>query len=136
MQVFLSLSFDEDLRKPEAPKKLDNKTKKKNFKKGRRNDDPNQVPASDKKKNKQEMMSKTREEVKAEFMAASFAQDAMEKRRIQSDTLSAVFQTYFRILKHTMHSGYVHTYFKIVFFRILYHILKHIIIFLIQKRRK
>ncbi|KAL7593854.1 hypothetical protein Lser_V15G35417 [Lactuca serriola] len=105
VEVFLSLSFDEDLRKPEAPKKLDNKTKKKNFKKGRRNDDPNQVPASDKKKNKQEMMSKTREEVKAEFMAASFAQDAMEKRRIQSDTLSAVFQTYFRILKHTMHSG-------------------------------
>ncbi|KAI3510069.1 hypothetical protein L1887_25596 [Cichorium endivia] len=104
VEVFMSLSFDEDLRKPETPKP-DNKSKKKYFKKGRRNEDSNQVPASDKKKNKQEMMSKTREEVKAEFMAASFAQDVMEKRRIQSDTLSAVFQTYFRILKHTMHSG-------------------------------
>ncbi|XP_059651093.1 nucleolar complex-associated protein 3-like [Cornus florida] len=47
-------------------------------------------------------MSKTREEVNADFKAASITQDAMERRRIQSETLSAVFGTYFRILKRTM----------------------------------
>ncbi|KAL4554492.1 hypothetical protein LXL04_039323 [Taraxacum kok-saghyz] len=111
IEVFVALSFDEDLRKPETAKPdkraIKKKYQKEAFKKGRKNnnDDSNQTPGNDKKKNKQEMMSKTREEVKAEFMAASFAQDVMEKRKIQSDTLSAVFQTYFRILKHTMHSG-------------------------------
>lgn len=104
VEVFLSLSFDEDLRKPETAKP-DNKSKKKFYKKGRRHEETNQLPANDKKKSKQEMISKTREEVKADFMAASFAQDVMEKRRMQSDTLSFVFQTYFRILKHTMQSG-------------------------------
>ncbi|KAI3769025.1 hypothetical protein L6452_00121 [Arctium lappa] len=101
VEVFLSLSFDEDLRKPEVAKP-NRKAKNKKYKIGNRNEDKNQLPGNDKKKSKQEMISKTREEVKAEFMAASFAQDAMEKRRIQSDTLSSVFQTYFRILKHAM----------------------------------
>lgn len=104
VEVFLSLSFDEDLRKPEVAKP-NRKAKNKKYKIGNRNEDKNQLPANDKKKSKQEMISKTREEVKAEFMAASFAQDAMEKRRIQSDTLSSVFQTYFRILKHAMRPG-------------------------------
>lgn len=101
VEVFLSLSFDEDLRKPEVAKP-NRKAKNKKYKIGNRNEDK---PTNDKKKSKQEMISKTREEVKAEFMAASFAQDAMEKRRIQSDTLSSVFQTYFRILKHAMRPG-------------------------------
>ncbi|PWA67388.1 binding protein [Artemisia annua] len=105
VEVFMSLSFDEDLRKPESTKPDPKKMKKKFYKTGRRNEEIKQLPASEKKKNKQEMMSKTREEVKADFMAASFAQDAMEKRKIQSDTLSSVFETYFRILKHTMYSG-------------------------------
>lgn len=104
VEVFLSLSFDEDLRKPEVAKP-NRKAKNKKYKIGNKNEDKNQLPANDKKKSKQEMISKTREEVKAEFMAASFAQDAMEKRRIQSDTLSSVFQTYFRILKHAMRPG-------------------------------
>ncbi|XP_024966832.1 nucleolar complex protein 3 homolog isoform X2 [Cynara cardunculus var. scolymus] len=104
VEVFLSLSFDEDLRKPEVAKP-NRKAKNKKYKIGNRNEDKNQLLANDKKKSKQEMISKTREEVKAEFMAASFAQDAMEKRRIQSDTLSSVFQTYFRILKHAMRPG-------------------------------
>ncbi|KAJ9562603.1 hypothetical protein OSB04_007763 [Centaurea solstitialis] len=80
VEVFLSLSFDEDLRKPEVAK-------------------PNHAYA-----NRHINLSLTSPTymVKAEFMAASFAQDAMEKRQIQSDTLSSVFQTYFRILKHAM----------------------------------
>ncbi|KAI3810088.1 hypothetical protein L1987_19696 [Smallanthus sonchifolius] len=104
VEVFLSLSFDEDLRKPETAKP-DKKMKKKFYKTGRRNMEIKQTTADDKKKSKQEMLSKTREEVKADYMAASFAQDLNEKRRIQSDTLSSVFETYFRILKHTMRSG-------------------------------
>lgn len=63
MQVFLSLSFDEDLRKPENTKPDPKKMKKKFYKTGRRNEEIKQLPASEKKKNKQEMMSKTREEV-------------------------------------------------------------------------
>ncbi|KAL8205655.1 hypothetical protein R6Q57_009206 [Mikania cordata] len=105
LEVFLSLSFDEDLRKPETSKTDNKKIKKKFYKTGRRNMEIKQVSADDKKKCKQEMLSKTREEVKADYMAASFAQDLNEKRRIQSDTLSSVFETYFRILKHTMHPG-------------------------------
>ncbi|KAK9056872.1 hypothetical protein SSX86_024236 [Deinandra increscens subsp. villosa] len=101
VEVFLSLSFDEDLRKPEAAKQDTKKIKKKFYKTGRRN----MEIASEKKKNKQETLSKTREEVKADYMAASLAQDFNEKRRIQSDTLSSIFETYFRILKHTLQSG-------------------------------
>ncbi|KAI3675652.1 hypothetical protein L1987_85244 [Smallanthus sonchifolius] len=104
VEVFLSLSFDEDLRKP-ATTKPDKKMKKKFYKTGRRNMEIKQSTADEKKKSKQEALSKTREEVKADYMAASFAQDLNEKRRIQSDTLSSVFETYFRILKHTMRSG-------------------------------
>lgn len=40
----------------------------------------------------------------SDFMAAGFSPDIKEQRRMQSDTLSAVFETYFRILKHTMES--------------------------------
>nr|XP_043622694.1 nucleolar complex protein 3 homolog [Erigeron canadensis] len=105
VEVFSSLTFDEDLRKPQTAKPDNKKLKKKFYKSGRRNEEIKQGPAHDRKKEKQEMVSKTREEVKAEFMAASLAQDVMEKRRIQSDTLSSVFQTYFRILKHTMLQG-------------------------------
>nr|GEW56984.1 nucleolar complex protein 3 homolog [Tanacetum cinerariifolium] len=63
VEVFLSLSFDEDLRKPESTKPDPKKMKKKFYKTGRRNEEIKQLPASEKKKNKQEMMSKTREEV-------------------------------------------------------------------------
>uniref|UniRef100_A0A803LPD6 Uncharacterized protein n=1 Tax=Chenopodium quinoa TaxID=63459 RepID=A0A803LPD6_CHEQI len=40
--------------------------------------------------------------VNADFKAASLAQDETERRRMQSQTLSAVFNTYFRVLKHTI----------------------------------
>ncbi|XP_058071735.1 nucleolar complex-associated protein 3 isoform X2 [Magnolia sinica] len=101
IEVFLSLSFDEDLGKHSSLK--EEEKVKHNNKKRRKNDkESKQLQNGDRKKNKQELQSKTREEVNAEFMAASFALDPEEKRRMQSETLSFVFQTYFRILKHTM----------------------------------
>ncbi|XP_027063917.1 nucleolar complex-associated protein 3 isoform X1 [Coffea arabica] len=103
IDVFMSLSFDEDLGKPESSE-VDNKTKMKNSKKKRKLVEPNKLPASENKRSRQEIISKTREEVKADYKAASFAQDVAERRRMQSDTLSAVFQTFFRILKHAMQS--------------------------------
>ena len=44
----------------------------------------------------------TFEQVNADFKATSFAQDETERKRIQAQTLSAMFNTYFRILKHTV----------------------------------
>ncbi|CAA3011540.1 nucleolar complex 3 homolog [Olea europaea subsp. europaea] len=102
VQVFLSLSFDEDLGKPQVSN-IDNKSKNKKSKKRKGFEEPNHLPDNGKKKTKQEMMTKTREEVNADFKAASFTQDISERRRMQSQTLSAVFQTFFRVLKHTMH---------------------------------
>ncbi|KAL2897207.1 Nucleolar complex protein 3-like protein [Bienertia sinuspersici] len=42
------------------------------------------------------------EQVNADFKAASLALDETERRRIQAQTLTAVFNTYFRVLKHTI----------------------------------
>lgn len=103
IDVFMSLSFDEDLGKPESSE-VDNKTKMKNSKKKRKFVEPNKLSASENKRSRQEIISKTREEVKADYKAASFAQDVAERRRMQSETLSAVFQTFFRILKHATQS--------------------------------
>ncbi|KAK6929006.1 CCAAT-binding factor [Dillenia turbinata] len=99
IEVFMSLSFDEDLRKSDASNE-DSKVKGKKNRK--RNSDDNQLPTGDKRRSKEELLSKMREEVSADFKAVSFAPDIMEKRRMQTETLSAVFETYFRILKHTM----------------------------------
>ncbi|KAK6149529.1 hypothetical protein DH2020_017054 [Rehmannia glutinosa] len=98
VEVFLSLSFDEDLGKAERSD-MDNRAKNKKSKKRKGLDEPNHMPENDRKKNKKEMLAKTREEVSADYKAASYAQDPQERRRMQSQTLSAVFQTFFRILK-------------------------------------
>lgn len=117
----MSLSFDEDLGKPERSD-MDNKAKYKKWKKRKGSDEPNQIPDNKRKKTRKEMMERTREEVyispssiwclfvvisftigdlqvNADFKAVSSDQDPQERRRMQSQTLSAVFQTYFRILK-------------------------------------
>ncbi|KAL2245114.1 nucleolar complex protein 3 homolog [Sesamum indicum] len=104
VEVLLSLSFDEDLGKPENPD-ADSRTKNKKSKKRKGLDEPNHIPDNERKKIRKEMISKTREEVSADFKAASYAQDPQERRRVQSETLSAVFQTFFRILKHAMQPG-------------------------------
>nr|GMC52534.1 nucleolar complex protein 3 homolog [Ipomoea batatas] len=100
IEVLLSLSFDEDLGKPEPSdadnKKNSKKSKTKNFK------ELNHASENEKKKTRQEMMSKTREEINAELKAASFAKDVAEQRRMQSETLSAVFEIFFRVLKHAI----------------------------------
>ncbi|XP_075481678.1 nucleolar complex-associated protein 3 isoform X2 [Primulina tabacum] len=101
IEVFMSLSFDEDLGKPEKPD-ADNRAKNKKSRKRKGVDESNQIPDNERKKTRKDIMSKTREEVNADFKAASFAQDPQEKRRMQSETLSAVFQTFFRILKHSV----------------------------------
>ncbi|CAL0328831.1 unnamed protein product [Lupinus luteus] len=103
IDVFLSLSFYEDLGKPEKAEE-DQKNKYKKNKKRKNSEASNQLPENDKKKSRRELISKTREEVEADYKAASFTPDVMEQRQMQTETLSAVFETYFRILKHTMRS--------------------------------
>lgn len=101
IEVFMSLSFDDDLGKSEASD-LHNKFKGNKNKRKKNLEEPSQLKGKDRKKNRKDLMTKMREEVNAEFKAASFTPDVMERRRMQTETLSAVFQTYFRILKHTM----------------------------------
>jgi hypothetical protein len=43
-------------------------------------------------------------QVTADYKSAVFTPDVKEQRKMQSDMLSAVFETYFRILKHVMQS--------------------------------
>ncbi|XP_068654805.1 nucleolar complex-associated protein 3 isoform X2 [Aristolochia californica] len=101
VEVFLSLSFDEDLGKSRSSKK-DEKFMHKKTKRRQNDEAPDKVPISEKKKSKKELMAKTREEVVADFKSTSFVPDQEEKIRMQSETLSAVFQTYFRVLKSCM----------------------------------
>ncbi|XP_078177729.1 nucleolar complex-associated protein 3-like [Carex rostrata] len=102
--VFLSLRFDEDLGKPEN--KTEEKNKFKKNKKGNKQEDPMKLlQPSERKKSRQELIAKTREEVYADYRAVSFAPGSKERQRMQSDTLSAVFETYFRILKHAVDSS-------------------------------
>ncbi|KAL6841370.1 hypothetical protein ACP4OV_028888 [Aristida adscensionis] len=99
IEVFLSLRFDEDLGKDETEE--ENGKQKKN-KRWQNKDVSKQLPVSDRKKTKQELISKAREEVDADLRAVSFTLDPKERGRIQKETMSALFETYFRILKHSM----------------------------------
>nr|XP_007132186.1 hypothetical protein PHAVU_011G073300g [Phaseolus vulgaris]ESW04180.1 hypothetical protein PHAVU_011G073300g [Phaseolus vulgaris] len=86
VDVFLSLSFNEDLLKSgktEEDQKLKDK-KRKHFKAS------NQLVENDRKKSRQELISKTREEVEVDYKAASFAQDVIERKQMQTETLSSV----------------------------------------------
>lgn len=100
IEVFMSLTFDEDLGKRGA-QDANNKFKSKNAK--RKNlKELKESSANERKRTRKEMMSKTREEVTAELKAASLATDVTERRRMQTDVLSAIFETYFRVLKHAL----------------------------------
>ncbi|XP_042949209.1 nucleolar complex protein 3 homolog isoform X2 [Carya illinoinensis] len=101
IEVFLSLSFDDNLGRPEKTNE-NNRVKNKKFRKRKHVEEPSQLPDTDKKRSRKEQMTKMREEVAADYKAASFMPDVMEQRRMQSETLSAVFETYFRILKHSV----------------------------------
>ncbi|KAF3653761.1 putative serine/threonine-protein kinase pakE-like [Capsicum annuum] len=105
IEVFMSLTFDEDLGKHES-QDANNKFKSKNAK--RKNlKEQKELAANERKRTRKEMMSKTREEVTAELKAASLATDVTGRRRMQTDVLSAVFETYFRVLKHALKPRYV-----------------------------
>ncbi|KAK1305034.1 hypothetical protein QJS10_CPB11g01552 [Acorus calamus] len=95
VEVFLSLSFDEDL----GLKKRE-KTKPQKKKRGRNFENSSQVQENDRKRSRKELAAKARDEVNADFK--EFNPDSEERRRMQTEILSAVFQTYFRILKHSM----------------------------------
>lgn len=104
VEVFLSLSFDEDLgraaRNDEKHKPQSKKSKKK-----KHYEEARQLKENDKKRSRQELLMKTREEVAADYKAVALTPDVMERRGMQTEALSAVFETYFRILKHTMQSS-------------------------------
>ncbi|CAN6312332.1 unnamed protein product [Urochloa humidicola] len=99
IEVFLSLRFDEDIGEDDSEEQ--NMKPKKN-KRWQNQEAPKQLPVSDKKKTRQELISKAREEVDADLRAVSFTLDPKERKRIQRETLSALFETYFRILKHSI----------------------------------
>ncbi|ERN14796.1 nucleolar complex protein 3 homolog [Amborella trichopoda] len=102
IEVFLALSFDEDLAKSTSE---NGKEKVKPKKKGKHTPAvPNQLAKDDKKLSKKELAAKTRVEVNTDFKAVSFAPDASERKKLQTQTLAAVFETYFRILKQSIES--------------------------------
>lgn len=96
VQVFLALSFDEDLNRPaaehEEEKGTDNRVEKLNSK----------HQEKEKKAKKRQLAAKLRDEVVADFRESCGSQDASEHRRLQTQTLTALFETYFRILKTSL----------------------------------
>ncbi|KAK6230971.1 hypothetical protein QUC31_002489 [Theobroma cacao] len=135
VEVLMSLSFDENLGKPKV-QEGNNKMKSKKYKKRKNIEETNQMQGNDRKKGKQEMMAKMKEEVNittiaelldvlfiflviivtalmfeffaqvaADYKAVAYTPDVEERKRMQSETLSAVFETYFRILRHTTQSS-------------------------------
>ncbi|XVE63201.1 hypothetical protein DITRI_Ditri07aG0000600 [Diplodiscus trichospermus] len=104
VEVLMSLSFDEDLGKPKVPE-VNNKIKNKKSRKRKNIEESNQLQENDRKKSKQEMIAKMKEEVAADYKAVAHTPDVEERKRMQSESLSAVFEIYFRILRHAMQSS-------------------------------
>ncbi|XP_038996576.1 nucleolar complex protein 3 homolog isoform X2 [Hibiscus syriacus] len=107
VEVLMSLSFDDDLWKPEVQEDNNNKMKSKKNKKRKNFEESNQLQGNNRKISKKETIAKMKEEVAADYKSVSYTPDVVEKKRMQSETLSAVFETYFRILRHTMQSSVV-----------------------------
>ncbi|KAK4774563.1 hypothetical protein SAY86_009498 [Trapa natans] len=104
IEVFMYLSFDDDIGKKEEFEK-DKKASSKKGRKGKISEEKSQPQGIDRlKKNRKQLMSQTREEVVADYKSAAFTPDVGEHKRMQTETLAAVFEIYFRILKHTMQS--------------------------------
>ncbi|CAB4307427.1 unnamed protein product [Prunus armeniaca] len=104
VEVFLSLSFDEDLgraaRNDEKHKPQSKKSKKK-----KHYEEARQLKENDKKRVGKIIDEDKRGGVAADYKAVALTPDVMERRGMQTEALSAVFETYFRILKHTMQSS-------------------------------
>ncbi|CAM6103085.1 unnamed protein product [Calypogeia fissa] len=99
IQVFLSLSFDDDLLREstsgglgqssvEGPKKPQPKLSKREEKKG--------------KKAKKQLAAQLRKEVEADFKESSVLPSVEARKKFQMLTLSSLFETYFRILKTSL----------------------------------
>ncbi|CAA0342441.1 unnamed protein product [Arabidopsis thaliana] len=102
IEVFMSIRFDEDIGKPNKEDEHNKKYKKNNKRKTQ--EEQNQVQENERKKSKKDMMSKIRDEVSADHRGVTYEPDAKERRKMQTETLSAVFETYFRILRNTMYT--------------------------------
>ncbi|XP_023553660.1 nucleolar complex protein 3 homolog isoform X2 [Cucurbita pepo subsp. pepo] len=98
IQPFVHLTFDEDLRKEENQDEH-NEVKNKKHRKTKNHEESSHLQWND---GRQSTRTKFTEEVASDYRAASLAPDVMKQREMQSDTLSAVFETYFRILRYTM----------------------------------
>ncbi|KAK8542514.1 hypothetical protein V6N13_136912 [Hibiscus sabdariffa] len=107
VEVLMSLSFDDDLGKPEVQEDNNNKMTSKKNKKRKNFEESNQLQGNDRKMSKKEIIAKMKEEVAADHKSVSYTPDFVERKRMQSETLSAVFETYFRILRDTMQSSVV-----------------------------
>ncbi|KAI3982944.1 hypothetical protein MKX01_010427 [Papaver californicum] len=108
IEIFLSLSFSEDIGKADMSKG-EKKVGKKEKRRMKKAEESNKPQVNNKKRSRQDLKTKTRDEVDADLKAVTFAPNVMERRRMQSDTLTAVFQTYFRILKHTTETSSTRT---------------------------
>ncbi|XP_010417534.1 PREDICTED: nucleolar complex protein 3 homolog isoform X1 [Camelina sativa] len=102
IEVFMSIRFDEDIGKPNKEEDHNKKYKKNNKRKNQ--EEQNQVQENERKKSKKDMMSKIRDEVSADYKGVTYEPDAKERRKMQTETLSAVFETYFRVLRNTMYT--------------------------------
>eukprot|EP00250_Pteridium_aquilinum_P018457 c24095_g1_i1 orf=135-2744(+) len=98
LEVFLSLSFDEDLhrRAQEQEKEKESNTRGKNFKHQEKD------KKADKKAKKRQLAATLRDEVVADFREACALPEASERQKLQTQTLTAVFETFFRILKTSL----------------------------------
>ncbi|CAN6455552.1 unnamed protein product [Victoria cruziana] len=102
IEVFLSLSFDEVLTKAEPVKEEEKINRKRRRAKHGKADERK---INGKKQMKHEVLPKAQDEVNADFRAVSFVPDQSERQKMQTQTLSAVFGTYFRILKQIMRNA-------------------------------
>ncbi|MCL7033959.1 hypothetical protein MKW94_010872 [Papaver nudicaule] len=110
IEIFLSIHFSEDIGKADMSKgEKEKKVSKKEKRKMKKAEESNKPQVNNKKRSRQDLKTKTREEVDADLKAVTFAPDVLERRRMQSDTLSSVFQIYFRILKHTTETSSTRT---------------------------
>lgn len=93
VEVFLELSFDENIEKSSTTEKM---AEKANVKKSKR------VEKKEKKEKKKELARQLRKEVKDDFKEASSAPDVILRKKLQTQTLAAMFETYFGVLKASL----------------------------------
>ncbi|KAL3685934.1 hypothetical protein R1sor_003956 [Riccia sorocarpa] len=96
VQILMYLSFDEDLVRESTLASAGQPTSKLNEKKSKRE------VKREKKAKKRELAAKLRKEVQSDFKEAEVLPEVREFRKQQTLILSAVFETYFRVLKTSL----------------------------------